>query len=56
MNSIDYTTLYADNEDFKAYVDKYRIKHNISIDEALQHYLVQVAGRVYKEQSNKKVM
>lgn len=52
MNSIDYTALYASNEDFRQYVDKYRTKHNISVDEALQHYLVQAAGRIYKEQSN----
>lgn len=52
MNSIDYTALYAENEDFKRYVDRYCTKHNISVDEALQHYLVQAAGRMYKEQSD----
>lgn len=51
MNSIDYTALYAENEDFRQYVDKYRTKHHLSVDEALQHYLVQAAGRVYKEQT-----
>ena len=56
MEPIDHTALYAENEDFKAYVDKYRTKHHLSVDEALQHYLVQAAGRVYKEQSNNKVM
>lgn len=49
MQSIDYTDLYAENEDFKRYVDRYCTKHRVSVDEALQHYLVQAAGRVYKE-------
>lgn len=52
MEPIDYTALYAENEDFKRYVDRYCTKHNISVDEALQHYLVRMAGRMYKEQSD----
>ena len=56
MNSIDYTALYAENEDFRRYVDRYCTKHNVSVDEALQHYLVRMAGRMYKEQSNNKVI
>lgn len=55
MQNIDYTALYAENEDFRQYVDKYRTKHNISVDEALQHYLVQMAGKMYKEQMDNKV-
>jgi hypothetical protein len=51
MQNIDYTALYAENEDFKRYVDRYCVKHRISVAEALQHYLVQAAGRVYKEQA-----
>lgn len=51
MGTLDYTALYAENEDFKRYVDRYCVKHRISVDEALQHYLVQAAGRVYKEQA-----
>lgn len=51
MQSIDYTDLYADNADFKRYVDRYCTKHRVSVDEALQHYLVQMAGRMYKEQA-----
>lgn len=50
MQNIDYTALYADNEDFKLYVDRYCVKHQISVEQALQHYLVQMAGRMYKEQ------
>ena len=50
MKHIDYAALYADNEDFKRYVDRYCTKHRISVAEALQHYLVQMAGRMYKEQ------
>lgn len=51
MERVDYTALYAENEDFKRYVDRYCKKHRVSVDEALQHYLVQMAGRQYKEQS-----
>lgn len=52
MQLIDYTALYADNEDFKRYVDRYCTKHRVSVYEALHHYLVQAAGRVYKEKSD----
>lgn len=55
MEPIDYTALYADNADFKRYVDRYCVKHRISVAEALQHYLVQIAGRMYKEQMDNKV-
>ena len=51
MQKIDYTALYADNADFKRYVGLYCVKHRISVAEALQHYLVQMAGRMYKEQA-----
>ncbi len=55
MEPIDYTALYAENEDFKRYVDRYCVKHRISVDETLQHYLVQAAGRAYKEQAETKI-
>lgn len=51
MELIDYTALYAENEDFKRYVDRYCTKHCVSVDEALQHYLVQMVGMQYKEQA-----
>ena len=50
MQNIDYTDLYADNADFKRYVDRYCTKHRISVAEALQHSLVRMAGQMYKEQ------
>lgn len=50
MQNIDYTALYEQNADFKRYVYRYCVKHRISVSEALQHYLVQMAGRQYKEQ------
>lgn len=50
MKHIDYTALYEQNEDFKRYVDRYCVKQRISVAKALQHYLVQMAGRLYKEQ------
>lgn len=55
MEPIDYTALYADNADFKRYVDRYCVKHRISVAEALQHYLVRTAGQIYKEQMDNKV-
>lgn len=48
---IDFDTLYARNPEFKEYVDKYCVKHRISVEEALQHYLVQMTGKMYKEQA-----
>lgn len=51
MQNIDYTALYAENEDFRRYVDRYCTKHRISVSEVLQHYLVQMEGRMYKEQA-----
>lgn len=46
----EYEVLYQKNNDFKRYVDRYCVKHRISVEEALQHYLVQMAGKMYKEQ------
>ena len=51
MQNIDYSALYEQNADFRRYVDRYCTKHRISVSEALQHYLVQMAGRMYKEQA-----
>ena len=51
MEPIDYTAMYEQNADFKRYVDRYCVKHRISVAEALQHYLVHMAGRMYKEQA-----
>ena len=39
--------LYDTNPDFKAYVDKYCIKHNITVDQALEHYLIKDAAEYY---------
>ena len=50
MQNIDYTALYEQNADFKRYVDRYCTKHGISVEQALQHYLVQMAWMQYKEQ------
>lgn len=51
METLDYTAMYAENDDFKRYVDRYCVKHCISVAEALKHYLVRMAGRMYKEQA-----
>ena len=55
MQNIDYTALYEQNADFKRYVDRYCTKHRVSVAEALQHYLVRMAGQMYKEQMDNKV-
>lgn len=49
---IDYDDLYATNADFKRYVDRYCNTYRVSVEDALQHYLVQMAGQMYKEQEN----
>lgn len=33
-------SLYDENKDFRDYVDKYCIKHQITPDEAIEHYLI----------------
>ena len=48
---IDLNALYARNSDFKRYVDKYCVKHRCTVEEALQHYLVRMVGRMYWESS-----
>ena len=45
--------MYEQDEDFKRYVDKYCTKHQISVDEALSHVIVQDVASNYL---NKPVM
>lgn len=52
MEPVDYTAIYEQNEDFKRYVDRYCVKHKCTVEEALQHYLVRMVGRMYWEQEN----
>lgn len=40
--------LYEKNYDFKEYVDKYCKKNNISIEEALEHYIVKDVAKYYE--------
>lgn len=48
---IDFGALYAGNTDFKRYVDRYCKKHRCTVEVALTHYLVRMAGRMYWESS-----
>lgn len=48
---IDFNALYAQNSEFKEYVDKYCVKHKCSVTESLRHYLVRMVGMQYKEKS-----
>ena len=41
--------LYENNEDFKGYVDRYCRTYDLSVEEALEHKLVQDVGKHYKE-------
>ncbi len=50
--NINFSSLYARNSDFKAYVDKYCVKHRCTVEDALQHYLVRMVGRQYWEMEN----
>lgn len=49
---VDLSELYARNLDFKTYVDKYCVKHKCTVEEALRHYLVRMAGLQYWEMEN----
>ena len=47
---IDLSALYAENADFKTYVDRYCNKHRCTVEVALTHYLVRMVGKAYWEQ------
>ena len=51
---MNYEEYYDTNEDFKEYVDKYCVKHNVSKEEALKHNIVQFAADCYKAKENNK--
>ena len=40
---------YENNLDFRLYVDRYCIKHKISVDEALTHELIKEIYNIYKD-------
>jgi hypothetical protein len=45
-------SFYEDNKDFRDYVDAYCKKHKISVESALQHYIVRaVADQIKKSLS-----
>lgn len=41
---------YNNNSNFKQYVDSYRRKHNLSVEEALSHELVKLVYLHYKKE------
>lgn len=47
--------LYEKNKDFKGYVDRYCRTYGVSVEEALEHKLVQDVGKQYKEQAESRV-
>ena len=40
---------YESNSNFRDYVEKYRKKHDLTVDEALQHASVREAEKYYRE-------
>lgn len=42
-------TLYNQDEDFKHYVDAYRTKHNLTLQQAISHVTLQEYGKYIKE-------
>lgn len=40
---------YETNLDFRLYVDRYCVQHNVSVDEALTHELVKEVYNFYKD-------
>ena len=44
--------LYENNNDFKRYVDRYCRTYSLSVEEALEHNLVQEVGKQYMEEQN----
>ena len=45
--------LYNTNADFRRYVDRYASKHNISVEEALEHKIVKQEAEQYREEEAK---
>lgn len=41
--------LYENNKDFKRYVDLYCRRYDLSVEEALEHKMVQEVGKQYGE-------
>ena len=46
---MDIKDFYNTNNDFSAYTEKYRRKHGLTVDEALQHASVREAEKYYRE-------
>lgn len=44
---------YKSNTDFKEYVDRYCKKHKCSIEEAMQHKIIECVYEQYKEKNLK---
>lgn len=49
MNDENMQDLYENNNDFKRYVDRYCRTYGLSVEEALEHNLVQEVGKQYQE-------
>ena len=49
---MDFRTLYDENKDFRDYVDAYCKKCNISVEVALEHFLVRSVAQHYIERGN----
>jgi hypothetical protein len=48
------TSLYELNTDFKAFVDKYCTKHNLTVEQALEHLIVKLYAEECRKLSERK--
>jgi hypothetical protein len=51
MNDENIQDLYENNNDFKRYVDRYCRTYGLSVEDALEHNLVQEVGKQYQEKA-----
>ena len=52
-DDMDYKAFYESNEDFHQHVDKYCTKHEIDVDTALAHKLIQSVADYYREEAER---
>lgn len=43
--------LYEKNKDFREYVNRYCGKHNVTVEVAITHKIVQEVGKMYRKEN-----
>ena len=51
----DYKKFYDSDERFKRYVDRYKNEFNLTLDEALSHFLVKETAQYYVDSDKDKI-